>query len=549
MIGGKTVEQVLKITPVLSPEMEHEIAEWTDMYKNKAPWLKEPTMSDPSRIVSLGLPSLIASEKARMAVLEWQSDITAPTVEIEEANEEYEAPQKDEFGNLIPTAQPATIKEQKPVGSEERAKFLNEQYKKLKKHIRKQLEYGIAKGGLVIKPYVVINENTNGTTIPKYSMEFDFIQADAFYPIAFNASGEITEAAFIQTKAEKDVTYRRLEYHKLEGNKVTVINRAFKSTENNGNTGPSTGVELGQEIPLTTVYEWKDLKPKVVIEEVTKPLFAYFKMPEANTIDPNSPLGVSGYSRAKQLIKDADMQYSRLLWEYEGGELAIAIDRDALKFVEETGSTLTHFQSRIYRRVDIGEEDLYQPYAPSLRDSAYIQGLNTILMRIEDATGLSRGTLSEDNMNVARTATELKILKQRSFSTNAEIQHALEDALRDVIYVMNTYCSLYQITPEGEYDVSFEWDDSILVDAEAELENRIILMQNGLAGRLENRMWYFGETERQATEALIQIDSENLKTMETELAREYNQNRMENTMQTSGDRDNMRRFDVKEDFD
>lgn len=58
-------------------------------------------------------------------------------------------------------------------------------------------------------------------------------------------------------------------------------------------------------------------------------------MPEANTIEAHSPLGVSGYSRAVKLIKEADLQYSRMLWEFQGGELAIDIDRDALNTVED----------------------------------------------------------------------------------------------------------------------------------------------------------------------------------------------------------------------
>jgi hypothetical protein len=73
---------------------------------------------------------------------------------------------------------------------------------------------------------------------------------------------------------------------------------------------------------------------------------------------------------------------------------------------------------------------------------------------------------------------------------------------------MNVYADLYSITPPGEWDVSFEWDDSIIVDVDTELEKRILLMQNGLASKVENRMWYFGETERQALEALAKIDKE-----------------------------------------
>ena len=144
-------------------------------------------------------------------------------------------------------------------------------------------------------------------------------------------------------------------------------------------------------------------------------------------------------------------------------------------------------------------------------------------MRIEDTCGISRGTLS-DAADVARTATELRILKQRSYQTNQDIQKAIEEALRDTIYIMNVYADLYNITPKGDYDISFEWDDSIMVDADEELEKRILLMQNGLASKVENRMWYFGETERQAREALAQIDSEQQQSQQMAMMNQYDLN-------------------------
>jgi hypothetical protein len=206
------------------------------------------------------------------------------------------------------------------------------------------------------------------------------------------------------------------------------------------------------------------------------------------------------------------MQYSRLLWEFEGGELAIDVDRDALKFVEEsdgkTHSVIPEKQQRLFRKVDLNNEETYNVFAPSLRDASLTHGLNVILTRIEDACGLSRGTISEVTTQEAKTATELKILKQRSFATNADIPTALQDALEDTIYEMDVYCTLYEITPPGEYNTSFEWDDSIIIDNESELSKRITLMQNGLASKLETRMWYFGETENQARLALQQIEEE-----------------------------------------
>lgn len=531
MIGAKTIEQNLNIAPLISSAMEQAIQEWSDMYKNQAPWLHEPNYSDPTRVVSLGLPSMIASEKARMVLLEFKSEITTPTKDVERDNPNYKEPEPDEFGNILPTTEPKTIVEKKPVSDTTRADYLNSQYEKLKEKLRVQLEYTIAKGGIVVKPYVVMNTfNVDGNKeSERPKIEFDFIQADNFYPMAFDSTGTITEAAFVQTIQNKSVTYHRLEYHKFDNGTVTIENRAYKSTNIQKE---SSGVDLGQEIPLSEVPQWKELQRTTTIKNVTRPLFVYFKMPEANTIDMSSPLGVSGYSRAKSLIKDADMQYSRMLWEYEAGEMAIDIDRDALSFKENADghgngvSVLSSLQRRLYRTVDLGESNTFITHAPNLRDASYIQGLNTILMRIEDACFLSRGSISDATAE-ARTATEIKILKQKVFTANAEIQHALELALKDVIYVANVYCDLYKITPDGEYDTSFEWDDSILVDIDSELNTRLSLMQQGLAGKVETRMWYFGETEEQAREAIQKIDEENAKAAEADLIMQSNMNREE----------------------
>ena len=529
MIGARTIEQALHVAPAISSQMEEAIRIWADMYENKAPWLKEPSASDPERVVSLGIPAMIASEKARTALLEFSSDITAPMKDVEVPNPEFKEPEPDVLGNIIPSAQPPTIVEKQPVGSTERADYLNKQYKKLKKKLRKQFEYAIAKGGMVFKPYPV--QGIDGT----WNFNFDFIQADNFYPLAFDSNDNITQAAFIQTVIEGQFVYRRLEYHKWENKQVQIVNKCFKST-NNQTQGDINGMDLGQEVALTKVSQWKDMQPTVTVGPVDQPLFAYFRMPQANNIDTSSPLGVSGFSRAKSLIKDADEQYSRLLWEYEAGEMAIDVDRDALNFIEggtdrdghrvQGHSVVGRKQQRLYRKVDLGESNTFEPHNPTLRDMSYNTGLNTILMRIEDACEISRGSLSDAAIE-AKTATELKILKQRTYSANKDNQEALQDTLDEIIYIMNVYCDLYGITPAGEYEVSYEWDDSLLVDVDTELGKRITLQQNGLASKVENRMWYFGETEEQAKQALAKIEDENRQAMEGNLMLQSNMNREE----------------------
>lgn len=533
MIGRQTIQEVLRVQPSISTEMIDAINLWTAMYENKSPWLKDPTEDDPSTVKSLGLPQLIAAEKARTALIEFESEITTPIKDVEPATPNYMNPDNvGTDGKPEPMVATHVVTKDIPKGPTERAEFLNRQYEKLKDDLRIQLEYGIAKGGLVIKPYPVkhsvaiqhqeTNIMTGEADKPQsdsgYEIAFDYIQANEFYPLAFDNSGKITEAAFIERKIDKEYIYSRLEYHKLENNVVTVINKAYRTKS----TGTKTDY-LGDEVPLSTVPEWALLASETKLSGVNRLLFAYFRMPEANTIDPHSPLGVSGFDKVKGLIKEADKQYSRMLWEFEGGELAIDIDRNALAWVTDPNnpdqghSVMSKLQNRLYRKVDLNEDNTYEVFSPQLRDQSLINGLNCLLMRIEDGAGISRGTLS-DVVSEAKTATELKMLRVRSYETNAHIQKATEKMLKDVIYVMNVYCDLYDITPEGEYEVSFEWDDSILSDSETELTHRLLLIQNGLASKIETRMWYFGETERQAREALIKIQQENLEAVQQNIA-------------------------------
>lgn len=538
MLGPKNISSALHITPTISQEMVDAIELWSDMYKNNAPWLTDGVQGHPVTVKSLGLPSFIASEKARMALTECAIEVTPLKKEVEKPNPNYTPPEDADINPITGfpqySATPKTQIVMEDVGDVTRAVYIRNQFEKVKKDLRRQLEYGIACGGFIIKPYVVFKSDippasdadAQDTRTPEgqidYEIDFDYVQADGFYPIAFDGSGKITEAAFIQRKVDKDIIYTRLEYHKLDNNRVTIQNHLYKcKNKDNIDQSPLGDNELGEEIPLSAVPEWSNLEREVVIDNVDRLLFAYFRMPEANTIDPHSPLGVSGYSRAVSLIEEADKQYSRMLWEFEGGELAIDVDRDALseRSIQNDTGGQTYvtdrpvLQERLFRKIDLNDEQTYNVFNPPFRDASLMNGLNNILMRIEDVTGMSRGTIT-DATQEARTATELRILKQRSFAANQDIQQALEDTLRDVLYIMDTYCTLYNIVPDGDFDVAFTWDDSILVDTETELGKRITLIQNGLASRLETRMWYFNETEAQARIALDKIRAESAESIQ-----------------------------------
>ncbi len=456
----------------LSDDMVNALDLWHKMYTDTAPWLKDGAV----KVKSLNLPALISSEIARQVLLEVKWNISG---KVDKEGNDTESP---------------------------RAEYLKAEFEKLMRVLRSKLEQGCASGGMTIKPY------------PKDGhIYFDCATAWDVYPVAFDDDGNLKDVIFRDTFQEGKITYNRLERHTVTKEGIRITQRAFKSNNRDS---------IGVEIPLTDVPQWSDVAPEAVLTDTGGQMFGWFKTATANNVDINAPLGVSVFHKAAKIIKEADIQYSRILWEYEGSELAIDVDPLILrpKHDGSNGVEVPKLNERLFRGVDLGTDDNYHVFSPAIRDSSLFSGLNQLLIRIEDNCGLARGTLSDANVE-ARTATELRIVRQRTYATIADNQAMLEVCLRDVIRAMDKYASIYRLAPEGEYDVSFEWDDSIITDSSQQLGERLELLSQGLMGKVEFRQWYFGETEAQAKAAIAKAQEETLsQAMDTLLATQAAQN-------------------------
>ena len=306
---------------------------------------------------------------------------------------------------------------------------------------------------------------------------------------------------------------------------VVIENKAFKAEIKKSDDEEEQ--QLGKEIQLAEVERWANISQEpVTIESVEKPLYGYFRVPISNNIDMKSPLGISLFSPAVPLIQRADEQFSRLDWEYKGGQLAIDVDTTAVSYKDGyygTMVTMDDLQDRLYRRLEMGKDDTYQAWAPALRDQNYINGLNVYTNKIEDMIGLARGSLSQVESE-ARTATEIKLLKQRTYITVSAIQDALENALIDTIYAVNAFASLYSLSSGGEYVTNIEWKDSILTDTDIELDQKLRLRDAGILSKEEIRSWYTGESEETAKANIDKINKESQNSMLNDLFNQSQQN-------------------------
>lgn len=424
---------------LISSSMVSAIELWSLMYNDKAPWL-----SKKKEIFSLNLPASITSELARLTVNEFKTKIAGSP----------------------------------------RADYLDSQYQKVIEALRIYLEYGLAKGGLIIKPYFDGNQ-----------LAVDFIQGDAFFPASFDSSGRITACIFTDKKIKGKSIYTRFESHVMDERGYTVSNTAYIS---------SNAEILGRQIDLVDVPEWAELAPVITLSGVQTPLFAYFKVPQANRIDNLSPLGPSVFAGAVDLIRKADEQYSRILLEFKLKEVAIDASADMFKIVNGV-QVLPEGKERLFRKHDISlgvkDSTFFEVFSPEIRDSSFFNGLNKYLQRIEFLCGLAYGTLS-DAQAIEKTATEIIASKQRSYSTVSGIQTALQKALEDLIKAMDYLTTLYKLSPTGNYEVSFNFDDSIITDAQMEQAVRMQEVGSGIVKPEEYLKWRYGVTEEQAKQMM-----------------------------------------------
>ena len=355
---------------------------------------------------------------------------------------------------------------------------LDKLYKAATRDLNEYLQSGLALGSFVIKP--LGNDKV------------EYITADRFLPVEFDARGRLIDVIFVQVKCvAEDSYYHRLEQHTFKNNILTITNRAFHSNSNQ---------DIGREVPLEVVDEWSKLPPAICYQGLERPDFGYYRNPIKNEID-GSHCGVSVFDSAIEQIKNVDIQGARLDWEFESGERAINVDIMALQAKPTVQGKKTEYvtpklNQRLYRGLNIQEgpdKELYKEWSPAFREDNILNGMNEYLRQIEFNVSLAYGDLSNPQ-NVDKTATEVKIAKQRKYNMVTAIQENLKECLEDLVYAL----AFYNAMTRSGYEFSCTFNDSVLTDEETE---RTQDRQDVAMGAME--LWEYivkwrGKTEQEA---------------------------------------------------
>ena len=309
--------------------------------------------------------------------------------------------------------------------------------------LRHWLEYGAAYGTIILKP--------SGEKVSLYIPD-DFIAVD-------NDNEKITGAVFIDHAVEDEKYYTRLEYHRFENDIYVITNKCYVGANKD---------DEGRAVDIS-VTPWKDLLPAAYIEGLDKPLFAVLRMPEANNVEVDSPLGLPVFHGAIEELRDLDIAYSRNSQEIEDSKKVVLLDSDVLMpGGVQVNNTLEGFERR-RERMNLprfiksvygnGQDEIYHEINPTLNTDTRIVGINNLLSQIGFKCGFSNGYFVLDQKTGMITATQVESDDRRTIQMIKDVRDKLESCLNDLLYALNAFADLYGYAPAGAYEPVYDFGD------------------------------------------------------------------------------------------
>jgi len=374
------------------------------------------------------------------------------------------------------------------------------------RNIRAETEKGWALGGLIMKPYFVgatVSAAADGSvqTISG-NMKVEFCYPGQFMIHGYEITGAVFDISFY-TKHKKGSYYYVLVERQTFDEAVkttTITNTVYRMAQ-----APKTYLwdNLGSDkVPLSTVEKWANLLPQYVFNDVAGVLCGFYRPPGSNNTDLESPYGKSPLTRARNAIRDVDRSKNQLAWEMKSTLAKLYIDEVAYDQGKGVPKNIEGYYVRLLGNPD---KKLFEMFNPAIRQESYLQVYDSHLKQLEDAVGLAHGTLSQPPEN-SRTATEIRMSKQRTFATVKDNQAALKECINQLVYAMAVWS--YPGKDISGISVNYFFDDSVLSDPLEQLE--AFLQMQG-AGNIPK--WYtnevcLGKTEEEAKKLVAEARDE-----------------------------------------
>ena len=358
-------------------------------------------------------------------------------------------------------------------GENKRAELLNKTGQSMWKKAKKIVSMAYGYGGLALVPYVK-GGKIYYNLVPQSRITIDEIEGENIVGATLLAERKVINGTINQT-----VYLRWTNYQVVNGNMV--ITQQYSD-------------EKGNKIP--TPDFWKDIQEVRTITNVDRVLFGFIKSP-INNRKANDKYGVPITYGCDATILEIKETLKQMIREYELKEAFVGAD--ATMFNGKNALP----QSGLFKKIDSTNDDFFEVFDPQFRD--YTTRLQELYKRLEHEIGTSYGILSEVDTRQA-TATEIKRSMYDTFTICDDMRTNIEKGLDDFFYACNVLANAFNLSPMGEYNISYEWSYSLLEDTQTEWSQLTYAQNKGIISNVELRQWLKpDETLEESQKAIKEI--------------------------------------------
>ena len=303
-------------------------------------------------------------------------------------------------------------------------------------------------------------------------IKIDYIRADMIFPLSWE-NGEITQCAFASRKVIDGKECIYLNMHIKRGETYTVINKLFE-IKNDTLCLTSLPVSIAEETDTKS----------------TKPLFQIIMPNIVNNACLDSPMGISVFAGAIDILKGIDLVYDSYQNEFRLGKKRILVPASMAQIQNGASGIMPVFDdndTEFYAMADRSLNELKE-IDMSLRAEPHELALQRNLDLLSQRCGLGSGRYNSQNATAPKTATEVISEKSDLYVNICKNELILKRALTELAKSI-----LFLGGFKENYDVSVHFDDSIIEDSGAKADRAIEEFKNGIISKQEYLVRVYGK--------------------------------------------------------
>ena len=252
----------------------------------------------------------------------------------------------------------------------------------------------------------------------------------------------------------------------------------------------------------------KILKKCILYKNVKKCLFGYIKSPIDNrNIDDKYGVPITfGCEHTIGEIKECLKQIAR---EFKLKEAFVGTD--FTMFSQNSQGEYKLPSNGLFKtyNADSDGKTFWEVFDPSIRESSYYARLKELYERLETEVGTSTGILTKQQTSNA-TATEIKQAMYDTFTLIDDMRSNIEEGVNDYLEACNILINAFISNASSEYKVLYDWDYSLVEDAQEGLNNLSMGVDKGVVSKAELRNYIkSSETLEESQKAVDEITKTN----------------------------------------